>query len=84
MRRKMENLKKRKSDNGVRRIFNPSWIAVAILVLGYVFLLVSNVKTIPALTKLVHTNEHDITELKTNYEWIKFGIKEIKEILKER
>ncbi|HDY87515.1 MAG TPA: hypothetical protein ENH82_05280 [bacterium] len=80
----MDELKKRKNDNGVRKYVNPGWAAVIILILGYVVMFVSNTKAIPLLTKTVHINELAINTLKANYKSIKEDLKEIKDLIKER
>lgn len=80
----MDELKKRKSDNGYRKYFNPNWVAVIILISGYIIMLISNIKTIPSLAKIVYANEKAITTINANYKWIKENLKEIKDLLKER
>lgn len=80
----MDELKKRKTDNGMRKFINPGWLAVILLIAT----LIASVISIPALTKTVQKNTADIIRIKANYEWIKNGITniqtDIKELIKDR
>ena len=80
----MDELKRRKIDNGLRKYNIPNWIAVIILVLGFLFTFIASVKTIPALTETVSKNKDEIIELKTNYKWIKDGFDRLEKLIKEK
>lgn len=77
-----ESIKRRKCDNGLRRFFNPGWVIIILLVAGFIFTFVSNVRTIPAIEKRSQKNEKRIDKIEWKLDDILEKVKEIKEILK--
>lgn len=78
----MNEEKRRKHDNGIRKFFNPGWAIVLILVIGLIVTFVSNVRTIPATLERSYENEKRIDKIEFKLDYILVEIKEIKEILK--
>jgi hypothetical protein len=80
----MDNLKKRKNDNGLRRYVNPGWVITIILVSGMIITLVSNVKTIPVLAEKVGFNKSKIDKFEVKLDFIIEEVKDIKRLIKGR
>jgi len=84
MNQNQENQKRRKNDNGFRRIINPEMILAVLIIVGLMATVIANIRAIPNLSDNVSDNTQKIGIIETKIEFILDGVKEIKEILKEK
>ena len=81
----MENQKQRLTDNGWRKhIPNPGWIIALALISGMIVKLVLSVTSVPELSKKVMNNIRRLDRIEVKLDFIKDGIKEIKDLIKDK